>query len=77
MPPAHLRKFFERILHDLGANRTGFPDLIQFWPDEARYRMIEVKGPGDRLQDNQRRWLAYCASHEIPVTVCYVQWTAA
>ena len=21
--------------------------------------MIEVKGPGDRLQDNQLRWLAY------------------
>ena len=77
MPPAHLRKFFERILRDLGANRTGFPDLIQFWPGEGRYRMIEVKGPGDRLQDNQRRWLDYCAAHGMPVTVCYVHWTPA
>lgn len=24
--------------------------------------MIEVKGPGDRLQDNQPRWLAFARS---------------
>lgn len=36
--------------------------------------MIEVKGPGDRLQDNQLRWLAFCEEHGMPVTVCYVQW---
>jgi hypothetical protein len=50
------------------------PDLIQFWPQEQRYRMIEVKGPGDRLQDNQIRWLEYCTAHDMPVSVCYVQW---
>ncbi len=38
-------------------NRAGLPDLIQFWPAQRRYRMVEVKGPGDRLQDNQLRWL--------------------
>jgi hypothetical protein len=43
-------------------NRTGFPDLIQFWPAERRYDMIEVKGPGDRLQDNQLRWIDYCGA---------------
>ena len=36
--------------------------------------MLEVKGPGDRLQDNQLRWLAFCEAHQMPVTVCYVQW---
>lgn len=36
--------------------------------------MIEVKGPGDRLQDNQLRWLDFCAEHGMPVSVCYVQW---
>ncbi|MES2350916.1 MAG: VRR-NUC domain-containing protein, partial [Pseudomonadota bacterium] len=35
-----------------------------------------VKGPGDRLQDNQLRWIAYCAAHEMPVSVCYLQWAA-
>ncbi|HEY5800468.1 MAG TPA: VRR-NUC domain-containing protein [Burkholderiaceae bacterium] len=75
IPPAHLKKWCERILADVKAHRSGFPDLIRFWPAESRYEMIEVKGPGDRLQDNQLRWLDYCARHEMPVSVCYVQWT--
>jgi len=57
-------------------NRSGFPDLIQFWPQQRSYRMIEVKGPGDKLQDNQLRWLDYCARHGMPVSVCYLQWEA-
>ena len=74
LPPAHLERCFRRILLDVKTNRTGLPDLIQFWPRERRYRMIEVKGPGDRLQDNQIRWLDYCASHGMPVSVCHVRW---
>ncbi|MCC7703777.1 VRR-NUC domain-containing protein [Janthinobacterium sp. GW460P] len=77
IPAAHLKKAFERILLDIKSNRSGFPDLIQFWPAERRYRMIEVKGPGDRLQDNQLRWIAYCAEHAMPVSVCYLQWEGA
>ena len=76
IPALHLRRAFERILEDIKANRSGFPDLIQFWPAERRYNMIEVKGPGDRLQDNQLRWIAYCAAHDMPVSVCYLQWAA-
>ncbi|MRV73898.1 VRR-NUC domain-containing protein [Duganella sp. FT92W] len=76
IPASHLRLWCERILADIAANRSGFPDLIQFWPDERRYHMIEVKGPGDRLQDNQLRWIAYCAQHAMPITVCYLQWAA-
>ncbi|MGV8843758.1 MAG: VRR-NUC domain-containing protein [Pseudomonas sp.] len=77
LPAAHLLAWFKRLLLDIKANRAGMPDLIQFWPAEQRYRMIEVKGPGDRLQDNQRRWLAFCAEHGMPVDVCYVQWADA
>jgi len=73
-PAAHLRLWFEWIVRDLQANRAGFPDLVQFWPLEQRYRMIEVKAPGDRLQDNQRRLLEFCVSHQMPVSVCYVHW---
>ena len=68
------RAQFERLLLDIRANRAGMPDLIQFWPEEKTYRMIEVKGPGDRLQDNQLRWLEFCGEHQMPVTVCYVRW---
>ncbi|WP_339842725.1 VRR-NUC domain-containing protein [uncultured Halopseudomonas sp.] len=77
LPPTHLQHWFERLLLDIRANRTGMPDLIQFWPQEKRYRMIEVKGPGDRLQDNQRRWIAFCEQHGMPVDVCHVTWAEA
>ncbi len=72
-PAAHLQLWFEWILRDVEANRSGFPDLVQFWPEENRYRMIEVKGPGDRLQDNQRRFLEFCVLRDIPVSVCHVR----
>ncbi len=74
MPAADLRALFERLLNNLAENRSGLPDLVQFWPAEKRYRMVEVKGPGDRLQDNQLRWMAFCAQHQISVAVCHVRW---
>jgi hypothetical protein len=77
IPAAHLKLWCRRILADVKDNRTGFPDLIQFWPGEGRYNMIEVKGPGDRLQDNQLRWIEYCGAHGMPITVCYLQWEQA
>lgn len=77
IPAAHLQACFTRLLRDLRANRAGMPDLIQFYPQERRYRMIEVKGPGDRLQDNQKRWLSFAAEHGIAVEVCYVRWAEA
>ncbi|WP_257804401.1 VRR-NUC domain-containing protein [Burkholderia glumae] len=72
--PAHLRRCFERLLDDPRDNRSGLPDLIRFWPAERRYELIEVKGPGDRLQDNQIRWLDYCVGHGMPVRVIDVAW---
>jgi hypothetical protein len=76
IPAAHLHGFFQRLLADMRTNRSGLPDLIQLWPGERRYRLIEVKGPGDRLQDNQIRWLSFCVAREIPVCVCKVSWRA-
>ncbi|WP_370202261.1 VRR-NUC domain-containing protein [Alloalcanivorax venustensis] len=74
LPADHLAMCFERLLADIAANRAGLPDLIQFWPAQRRYRMVEVKGPGDRLQDNQRRWLDFFIARDLPVAVCQVTW---
>jgi hypothetical protein len=74
IPAAHLRLFFARMLQSPVAHRTGFPDLVRFWPAEQRYALVEVKGPGDKLQDNQIRWLQYCHHHGLPATVCHVRW---
>ena len=77
LPPRHLKACFARILTDIRANRCGLPDLVQFWPEQRRYRLVEVKGPGDRLQDNQIRWLTFYVAQGIPVSVCHVSWLAA
>lgn len=74
IPAPHLKLWFMRLARDVRANRTGFPDLICFWPAQRRYEMIEIKGPGDRLQDNQIRWLEYCAAHGMPARVLHVRW---
>lgn len=78
IPPADLERLFRRLLLNIREHRSGFPDLIRFFPGKsepaARYEMIEVKGPGDRLQDHQIRWLEFFAGEGIPASVCYVRW---
>lgn len=74
IPAHHLTLIFKRLLFDIRNNRSGLPDLIQFYPAQKTYRMIEVKGPGDRVQDNQQRWLNYFAKQSIPAEVWYVRW---
>lgn len=74
IPAQHLELIFQRLLFNLRGNRSGLPDLIQFFPHENTYRMLEVKGPGDRIQDNQRRWLEFFAMNGIPAEVVYVNW---
>lgn len=77
LPAAHLKRWFARLLADIRENRSGLPDLIRFWPAERRYELIEVKGPGDKLQDNQIRWLRFCMAHDMPVRVLDVRWASS
>jgi len=74
IPAEHLKLCFVRMLRDLQANRTGFPDLVRFWPVQQRYELVEVKAPGDKLQDNQVRWLQYFSEHGIAASVCHIRW---
>lgn len=74
IPAQHLHLVFSRMLCDLKQHRTGFPDLIRFWPEQKDYEMVEAKAPGDKLQDNQILWLEYFVTHDIPVKVCHVTW---
>ena len=62
---------FHHLLADLKHHKTGFPDLFQYHQGVARF--IEIKGPGDQLQDNQRDWLSVFGRLQIPADVCYVQ----
>ncbi len=73
IPTEHWRAIFQRILSDLRENTSGFPDLILF-RDEGGYEFIEIKGPGDTLQQNQLRWMQYFDGAQIPCRVVNIRW---
>ncbi len=68
--PNVLIKLFKVQLRDLKLYRNGMPDLIAF--KDGEHRWIEVKGPGDKLQDNQWRWIKRFNELDVPFSVCYV-----
>ncbi|MBE8577993.1 VRR-NUC domain-containing protein [Vibrio sp. OPT18] len=70
IPNALVIDLFKVILSDLKLFRTGMPDLIAFKGDD--FHWIEVKGPGDKLQDNQWRWIKEFERLSVPFSVCYV-----
>ncbi len=72
IPTEHYLKIFERLLTDLRNNSNGFPDLVLF--GQADYKLVEIKGPGDKLQTNQTRWLRYFNLHGIPAEVVNVDY---
>lgn len=76
IPAADLKTVFRHLLADLRRHRRGLPDLVQFDTARGSYELIEVKGPGDRLQDHQRLWLEFFAEHGIRARVCHVDWEA-
>ncbi|WP_394241291.1 VRR-NUC domain-containing protein [Vibrio astriarenae] len=71
IPHNTLAELFRVFLSDIKLFRTGMPDLFLF--NEHSYRWVEVKGPGDKLQDNQWRWIREFQRLEVPVRVCWVE----
>lgn len=69
-PQATLIGLFKVLLSDLKLYRNGMPDLIAFKDDQ--YHWVEVKGPGDKLQDNQLRWMREFERLSVNFSVCYV-----
>lgn len=73
IPTSHWRAIFNYLWGDLRQRRKGLPDLIYF-PNEGGYELIEVKGPGDKLQVHQRRWLNFFNQHSISHKVINLVW---
>ena len=71
IPPALLAALLKIQLSDLKLYRNGMPDLIAF--QNGQFRWIEVKGPGDKLQDNQLRWIHHFQQLNVPFSVCFVE----
>lgn len=74
IPAGHLLAIWERILFDPGENRRGFPDLVALGNQPGEYCLVEVKGPGDALQESQKRWLRFFEREGIPAVVAWVAW---
>lgn len=74
IPFAHLAAVWERLLFDPADNRRGFPDLVALGAAPGEYALYEVKGPGDALQEHQRRWLNHLAALGAPVAVLQMSW---
>ena len=72
VPAQHMADVFDRFSTHPGEFRTGFPDLFVF--GETDYRLMEVKGPGDQLQPNQRRWLRYFSEQGLPYKIARIAW---
>ena len=76
--PVHdWRALFNRMLKDLRSHTSGFPDLVLFpalGEGAGAYELLEIKGPGDAVQKNQRRWMAYFTEQRIPYRVVHIRW---
>ena len=65
-----LEPLFQLMARNPREATRGFPDLIVLGEDSVEF--IEVKGPGDRLQDHQIRWLCELNNAGIPSSVLKV-----
>lgn len=63
-----IAKLLRIVRKDLTQMRSGFPDLTIVY-DEHRFEFVEVKGPNDQLQENQKIWLTELINNELPVRV--------
>lgn len=70
IPRTMIVALFKVLLSDLKIYRNGMPDLIIF--KDGCFEWVEVKGPGDKLQDNQWRWFKQFNALGVPFSVTYV-----
>ncbi|XP_078600608.1 fanconi-associated nuclease 1-like [Branchiostoma floridae x Branchiostoma japonicum] len=66
-----------RLLRDARHCRSGLPDLTVWSTVSRKFKVVEVKGPGDRLSQKQMLWLDYFLSLGAQAEVCHVVATGA
>ncbi|XP_070618283.1 fanconi-associated nuclease 1 [Erythrolamprus reginae] len=62
-----------RLSQDLRHCRGGLPDLVVWRTDPRQFKLVEVKGPGDRLSHKQTVWLDELQKLGASVEVCHVE----
>ncbi|XP_067274949.1 fanconi-associated nuclease 1 [Pseudorasbora parva] len=66
-----------RMAKDYRHCRGGLPDLIVWSMSNKKYKLVEVKGPNDRLSQKQQIWLDELRKLGADVEVCHVTATGA
>ncbi|XP_048338141.1 fanconi-associated nuclease 1 isoform X2 [Sphaerodactylus townsendi] len=61
-----------RLSRDLRHYRGGLPDLVVWRSEDRQFKLVEVKGPNDRLSFKQMLWLAELGRLGAAVEVCHV-----
>nr|XP_021409931.1 fanconi-associated nuclease 1 [Lonchura striata domestica]XP_021409932.1 fanconi-associated nuclease 1 [Lonchura striata domestica] len=64
---------FRRLSRDLRHCRGGLPDLLVWRSHSRHFKLVEVKGPNDRLSPKQMLWLSELHQLGAAVEVCHVQ----
>ncbi|NXO33082.1 FAN1 nuclease, partial [Locustella ochotensis] len=64
---------FRRLSRDLRHCRGGLPDLLVWRSHSRHFKLVEVKGPNDRLSPKQMLWLSELRQLGAAVEVCHVQ----
>ncbi|NXD22433.1 FAN1 nuclease, partial [Spelaeornis formosus] len=70
---AFLSGVLRRLSRDLRHCRAGLPDLLVWCSHSLRFKLVEVKGPHDRLSPKQMLWLSELHKLGAAVEVCHVQ----
>ena len=68
MGMAAVRQLLGFVTADVEDARRGFPDLTVVYAP-GRFEFVEVKGPNDRLRDEQYRWIDRLRGAGLPVRV--------
>ncbi|GFT37748.1 hypothetical protein NPIL_467591 [Nephila pilipes] len=67
----------ERLAMDFRFTRSGVPDLVVWNPEAQHVKIVEVKGPGDKLSSKQILWLDYLIQLGADAEVCLVEAVAS
>ncbi|CAB1331855.1 unnamed protein product [Coregonus sp. 'balchen'] len=68
---------FTRMAKDYRHCRAGLPDLVVWNTTSNTYKLVEVKGPSDKLSQKQQIWLDELQRLGADVEVCHVTATGA
>ncbi|KAF9246229.1 VRR-NUC domain-containing protein [Melanogaster broomeanus] len=60
------------LCEDYSSRGSGGPDLFLWNPEMGTCKFVEVKGPGDTLQENQKVWIDVLLRAPTPVELCHV-----